>query len=257
MGTKVFNLDRGVGCPSARIEVKKVAVRNLTWHGPSVAAGDRRALLRQTGCVVWLTGLSASGKSTIARALEARLVSEGHAAYVLDGDNLRHGLNSDLGFSPEDRDENIRRAGEVAGLLADAGLIAIAAFISPYSSARARARRATGGAPFFEVFLDVPIEVCRRRDPKGLYAKAKAGTLAQFTGVDAPYERPLSPEIVLDAAGKSVPQCVEIIHTVLGDVLKPSGKTFLTSIHAQAHARRGSRPKAARTKKEPQRKRRK
>jgi len=194
---------------------RKVALRNLTWHGGTVSARDRCALMGQGGCVVWLTGLSGSGKSTIARALEARLLSEAHAAYVLDGDNLRLGLNSDLGFSPEDRDENIRRVGEVAALLADAGLIAITAFISPYRAARRRARKAAGSVPFVEVFLDVPIEVCRRRDPKGLYAKAAAGRIAQFTGVDAPYERPPSPEIVLDAAGSSVQECVEIIHAYL------------------------------------------
>ena len=135
---------------------RKVALRNLTWHGGTVSARDRCALMGQGGCVVWLTGLSGSGKSTIARALEARLLSEAHAAYVLDGDNLRLGLNSDLGFSPEDRDENIRRVGEVAALLADAGLIAITAFISPYRAARRRARKAAGSVPFVEVFLDHP-----------------------------------------------------------------------------------------------------
>lgn len=218
---------------------KKVAAQNLTWHGGIVTADDRRARLGLKGCVVWLTGLSGSGKSTIARALEARLVSEARAAYVLDGDNLRQGLNNDLGFSPKDRDENIRRVGEVAALLADAGLITITAFISPYQAARDRARQAAGAAKFIEVFLDVPVEVCRQRDPKGLYAKAKAGKIAQFTGVDAPYERPRSPELVLDAARKGVRECVEIVHAflaasgVLGvsresaGVSGPSGKSLL------------------------------
>jgi len=148
--------------------------------------------------------------------LEARLASQACAAYVLDGDNLRQGLNRDLGFSPEDRDENIRRVGEVAALLADAGLITITAFISPHQAARERARKAAGAIEFIEVFLDVPVEICRQRDPKGLYAKAMAGKIAQFTGVDAPYEKPLSPEIVLDAAGKNVQECVEIIRDSLG-----------------------------------------
>ena len=199
--------------------------RNLTWHGGLVRAADRAVLLGQRGCVVWLTGLPASGKSTLAGALEARLVSEGRAAYVLDGDNLRHGLNRDLGFSPEDRDENIRRVGEVAALLADAGLITITAFISPYRAARLQAREAAKAAPFFEVLLDVPVEVCRRRDPKGLYAKADAGKLTQFTGVDAPYERPESPEIVVDAAAKGVEECVEFVHAHLrrSGVLGPPG----------------------------------
>ena len=194
---------------------KKVASPSLTWHGGIVTTEDRRALLGLKGCVVWLTGLSGSGKSTIARALEARLVSEARAAYVLDGDNLRQGLSNDLGFSPKDRDENIRRVGEVAALLADAGLITITAFISPYQAARDRARKAAGAAEFIEVFLDVPVEVCRQRDPKGLYAKAKAGKLAQFTGVDAPYERPRSPELVLDAARQGVRECVEIVYAFL------------------------------------------
>lgn len=210
---------------------KTAAMRNLTWHISIVTATDRRRVLGQRGCVVWLTGLSGSGKSTIARALEARLLAQGRAAYVLDGDNLRHGLNSDLGFSPEDRDENIRRAGEVAALLADAGLIAIAAFISPYRAARARARKAVGRAKFIEVFVDVPVEVCRTRDPKGLYAKAKAGGLTQFTGVDAPYERPRKPEIALKADKKNVKECVEEIHAFLeakGILKKPETATAKT-----------------------------
>lgn len=200
---------------------KKVASPNLTWQVGTVSAEDHQALFGHKGCVIWLTGLSGSGKSTIASALEARLASEACATYVLDGDNLRQGLNSDLGFSPEDRDENIRRVGEVAALLADAGLITITAFISPYQAARERARKAAGAIDFIEVFLDVPIEICRQRDPKGLYAKAMAGKIAQFTGVDAPYEKPRSPEIVLDAAGKNVQECVEIIRDFLGarDVL--------------------------------------
>lgn len=199
------------------------ASRNLTWHAGAVSAEARGALQGQRGCVVWLTGLSGSGKSTLARALESRLIAEGHAAYVLDGDNLRHGLNRDLGFSPEDRDENIRRVGEVAALLADAGIITITAFISPYRVARQRAREAAGAAPFIEAFLNVPIEVCRQRDPKGLYAKSKAGQLNQFTGVDAPYEPPEKPEIVIDASNTSVSECTEALYGYLlqHEVLKP------------------------------------
>jgi len=149
------------------------------------------------GCVLWLTGLSGSGKSTIARAFERRMRQTGRPVTVLDGDVLRRGLTSDLGFSPADRDENIRRAGEVAALFADAGLIAVAAFISPYRQARSRARRAAGPGRFVEVFVDTPLAECERRDPKGLYRRARAGELADFTGIDAPYEPPESPELVL------------------------------------------------------------
>jgi len=189
--------------------------RNLTWHGGLVSHERRADLMGQRGGVVWLTGLSGSGKSTLARALEDRLVGDRHAAYVLDGDNLRHGLNRDLGFTPEDRDENIRRVGEVAALMADAGLIVITAFISPYRAARQRAREAAGAAPFIEVYLDVSLDVCRRRDPKGLYAKAQAGRIGQFTGIDAPYEPPERPELVLDTSVRDVTECLELMYACL------------------------------------------
>lgn len=188
-----------------------VKSRNIAWHDGQVSADDRANLLRQRGCVVWTTGLSGSGKSTLARELEKRLVSIGRACYVLDGDNIRHGLNCDLGFSPADRHENIRRVGEVSALLADAGLIAITAFISPYRADRHRARHACGHRAFIEVFLDASLEVCRQRDPKGLYAKARAGKVRQFTGVAAPYERPTRPDLVLDTASMDVGQCADIV----------------------------------------------
>jgi adenylyl-sulfate kinase len=151
----------------------------------------------QRGCVLWLTGLSGSGKSTVAGALEKTLVDSGRIAYVLDGDNVRHGLNSDLGFAAGDRAENIRRVGEVAALFADAGIIVITAFISPYREDRRRAREAVAPKTFIEVFIDAPVEICEQRDPKGLYRKARSGELAQFTGIDAPYEAPEKPEMVL------------------------------------------------------------
>ena len=157
-------------------------------------------MLGQRGCVVWLTGLSGSGKSTLAAGLEAALVGAGRAAYVLDGDNLRHGLNSDLGFSPADRAENIRRAGEVAALFADAGLITITSFISPYRADRDVARAAVGAGRFLEVWLDTPLEVCEARDPKQLYRRARAGEIEEFTGVSAPYEPPPDPALVLDTS---------------------------------------------------------
>ena len=152
----------------------------------------------QRGCVVWFTGLSGSGKSTLARALEERLVSSGHLVYVLDGDNIRHGLNCDLGFSPEDRNENIRRIGEVAALFRDAGIVVLTAFISPYRADRDLARQAVGEDRFLEVFVDAPLATCEERDPKGLYVKARAGEIPEFTGLTAPYEEPPNPALVVN-----------------------------------------------------------
>ncbi|HQP93504.1 MAG TPA: adenylyl-sulfate kinase [Thermoanaerobaculia bacterium] len=193
------------------------AARRLTRHPSAVSAAERSRLLRQRGGVVWLTGLSGAGKSTLATAVEAALIRAGHAACVLDGDNLRHGLNADLGFSREDRRENIRRAGEVAALFADAGLIVIAAFISPYRAGREAAREAIGAARFLEVFLDAPLAVCERRDPKGLYRRARAGEIAEFTGISAPYEPPEAPALTLDTAREelavSARRIVELLAT--------------------------------------------
>lgn len=188
-----------------------VKSKNILWHGGTVSTADRARLLGQSGCVVWLTGLSGSGKSTLARALETHLVSIGRTCYVLDGDNIRQGLNRDLGFSPTDRHENIRRIGEVAALLADAGLITITAFISPYRADRRLARQAAYAQPFMEVFLNASLAVCRQRDPKGLYAKARQGEVKQFTGIAAPYERPRRPDMVLDTGKLDVAQCVKRI----------------------------------------------
>ncbi|RMF72831.1 MAG: adenylyl-sulfate kinase [Acidobacteria bacterium] len=189
--------------------------RHLTWEGSRVRPEQRERLLGQQGCVVWLTGLSGSGKSTISRLLERRLVDSGRLAFVLDGDNIRQGLNADLGFSPEDRAENIRRIGHVAGLLAEAGVIAIVAFIAPYRAGREQARRAAPAGRFVEVFLDVPLEVCERRDPKGLYRKARAGELTDFTGIQAPYEPPESPEVRIDTSAMSPEESVEhLLHAL-------------------------------------------
>ncbi|HUS65290.1 MAG TPA: adenylyl-sulfate kinase [Kofleriaceae bacterium] len=185
--------------------------QNLTLQPSQVAALDRTRILGQRGVVLWLTGLSGSGKSTIAFALERRLTGLRHLTYVLDGDNVRHGLCSDLGFSPADRTENIRRIGEVAALFADAGTIIITSFISPYRSDRALARGRVPAGKFIEVFLDVSVEVCERRDPKGLYKKARRGEIAQFTGVSAPYEPPEQPELALDTDAKSLDACVDAI----------------------------------------------
>lgn len=168
---------------------------NVTWHHGDVGRHERPHL----GATVWFTGLSGSGKSTVAVACERLLVERGQPAYLLDGDNLRHGLNADLGFSLEDRAENVRRAAEVARLFADAGVVALVPLISPYRAGRDRARRAheEAGLAFLEVHVATPIDVCEQRDPKGLYAKARAGEIKGFTGIDDPYEAPLAPELVL------------------------------------------------------------
>lgn len=168
---------------------------NTVWH-PSELAPDQRPF---SGATIWFTGLSGSGKSTVAVEVERQLVASGRPAYLLDGDNLRHGLNGDLGFTAEDRTENVRRVGEVARLFADAGVVALVPVISPYVGDRKRVRviHAMAGLPFYEVFVDTPIEICEQRDPKGLYAKARAGEIKGFTGIDDPYEAPAHPELRL------------------------------------------------------------
>lgn len=180
----------------------RIKATNITWHEGHVSRSARNVLLGQKGVTIWFTGLSAGGKSTTAFTVEHVLVEQGRLAYVLDGDNVRYGLNKNLGFSAEDRDENIRRIGEVAKLFTDAGVITMTSFISPYRKDRDRARRLhlDAGLPFVEVFVDTPIEVCEERDPKGLYKKARAGEVKQFTGIDDPYEPPLNPELVIDAS---------------------------------------------------------
>jgi adenylylsulfate kinase len=185
--------------------------RQVYWHKPSVTVADRRERYEWKSCVIWFTGLPSSGKSTLANALCRELHSMSIMSYVLDGDNIRHGLNKDLGFSPEDRKENIRRIGEVAGLFVDAGVIAMTAFISPYREDRLVARKIVRDGEFVEVFVQCSLSECERRDPKGMYKKARAGALKEFTGISAPYEEPESPELVLDTAKRSVDECVSSI----------------------------------------------
>lgn len=180
--------------------------RNIHRHHGSVDRSDRERLLGQRGAVVWFTGLSGSGKSTLAHAVEAELLAAGHAAYVLDGDNLRHGLCKDLGFSDADRSENVRRIGHVAALLADAGLCVLASLISPFRADRAGVRQAVG-ATFVEVFVDAPLATCEQRDPKGLYRRARGGEITGFTGIDSPYEPPTAPDLHLATGARSVAQC--------------------------------------------------
>jgi adenylylsulfate kinase len=190
----------------------KIKATNITWHEGHVGRVERETLLEQKGVTVWFTGLSGCGKSTIAYTVEHALVQRGHLAYVLDGDNIRHGLNKNLGFSAEDREENIRRIGEVARLFADAGVITMTSFISPYVKDRDRVRElhVADGLPFVEVYVNTPIEVCEQRDPKGLYKKARAGQLKGFTGVDDPYDPPTNPELTVSAE-KISPQDAAVI----------------------------------------------
>lgn len=184
---------------------------NITWHDGAITKQDRERLLQQKGVVVWFTGLSSSGKSTLARAVEERLFELGHMTYVLDGDNIRHGLNKNLGFSPEDREENIRRIGEVAKLFADGGIIAMTAFISPYRKDRDQARSLLAKDEFIEVYVKVSLDMAERRDPKGLYKKARAGEIQEFTGISAPYEEPFNPEIVIDTDTMDVEQSRDVV----------------------------------------------
>ncbi len=193
------------------------AADNLTFHQSAVSRSDRAEATAGPGCTVWMTGLSGSGKSTVAVAVEAELIRRGKPAYRLDGDNIRLGLNAGLGFGEDDRVENIRRVGEVAKLFADAGLICIVSFISPFAADRARARALhdAAGLSFLEVYVDCPLDEAERRDPKGLYKKARAGEIASFTGVSDPYEPPASPELHLQTAEMELPQEVSAVLDML------------------------------------------
>jgi adenylylsulfate kinase len=183
--------------------------KNIFWEHGEVGRGDRESANGQRGATIWFTGLSGSGKSTLAKQLESVLFGRGFRSYVLDGDNVRHGLNRDLGFSPEDRTENIRRIGEVAKLFTDAGSIAITAFISPYREDRDMVRSIMRKGDFIEVFVDCALEICESRDPKGLYKKARAGAIPEFTGISAPYEAPLAPELVIRTDELTPDECIE------------------------------------------------
>ena len=184
---------------------------NIVWHNQSITKEKRLTLLNQKPCILWFTGLSGSGKSTIANAVELELFKRGRKTYLLDGDNVRHGLNKDLGFSEQDRIENIRRIGEVAKLFVDSGLIVLTAFISPFKSDRQIARSLVKYDEFIEVFIDTPLEVCEQRDPKGLYKKARDGAIKNFTGISSPYEAPEEPQIHIKTDEHSIEECVDIV----------------------------------------------
>lgn len=188
---------------------------NIVWHSGQVTYDDRCRLLKQQGLVLWFTGLSGSGKSTIAVEVEKQLIAQGKLSYRLDGDNVRHGLNDDLGFSSEDRDENIRRIAEVAALFKDTGMITLVSFIAPFTSMRSFAREKVGTDHFIEIFVKADLETCASRDPKGLYQKAHSGVLSDFTGVSSPYEEPQNPELILDTQTHSVEECVQQVISYL------------------------------------------
>lgn len=198
---------------------------NITWHRAIVTAQDREALLNQKGCIIWFTGLSGSGKSTLANAVEQLLHQRKHHTYVLDGDNVRHGLNKNLGFSPADREENIRRIGEVSKLFADAGTVVMTAFISPYRADREQARALIAEDRFVEVFVECPLDVCEERDTKGLYKKARAGEIKEFTGISAPYEPPLHPEVTVNTAELSLEECAQKVIAFLEKTALVPAKT--------------------------------
>jgi len=201
---------------------------DIHWHYGVVNRSDRELLKGHRGFTIWFTGLSAAGKSTLAVATEKALFERDCHTYVLDGDNIRHGLNKNLGFSPEDRNENIRRIGEVAKLFTDCGIINLTAFISPYYKDRKAARDLSKSGDFIEVFVDCPIEICEQRDPKDSYKKARAGIIKEFTGVSAPYEKPVKPEIHLQTDKMQVDECVQVIINYLVEHNYISGSNFLS-----------------------------
>ncbi|MFC3150295.1 adenylyl-sulfate kinase [Litoribrevibacter euphylliae] len=182
---------------------------DVVWHSHSVSRKDRSEQKSQKPCLLWFTGLSGAGKSTVANSLDCALFKLGMHTFLLDGDNVRHGLNKDLGFSDTDRVENIRRIGEASKLFSDAGLIVLSAFISPFKSDRQMVRSLFPADEFIEVFVSTPLNICEKRDPKGLYKKARAGTIKHFTGIDSVYEAPENPEITFDTSRQSVDECVE------------------------------------------------
>jgi len=201
---------------------------NIVWHHQKVTRADRASIKNQSPCLLWFTGLSGSGKSTIANALDVALFERGYHTFLLDGDNVRHGLNKDLGFSDEGRVENIRRIGEVSKLFTDAGVIVLSAFISPFTTDRRLVRNLFPAGEFIEVFMDTPLQTCEERDPKGLYEKARAGKIKHFTGIDSPYEAPERPEVRLDTSQMSVDDCVNLLISYLLDrqlIFMPSQAT--------------------------------
>ncbi len=218
----IYNPKFSLNNPTSNIQNPKSFSNNptpnyLIWHSHKVKKEDRERIKNQKGCVLWFTGLSGSGKSTIANEVEYSLNKQGYHTYLLDGDNLRHGLNKDLGFSYEDRVENIRRVAEVAKLFVDAGIIVLVAFISPFLKEREKAKEIIGKENFIEIFVDTPLEECIKRDPKGLYKKALNGEISEFTGIDSPYEPPENPDVHIKTLETDLNKSVEIILNFLVD----------------------------------------
>ncbi len=210
--SKSSKMDQAVSASNRLKETGTIHKNNLVWHPSLTSSVMRQQIMGQRPATLWLTGLSGSGKSTIAYHLEQKLLEQGHPCYVLDGDNLRHHLNSDLGFSPLDRCENIRRAAEVAHLFNEAGLIVITSFISPYLADRAKAQQIIGQQRFLEVHVSTPVDVCEQRDCKGLYARARRGEIPEFTGISAPYEEPQDPLLRINTAEISCLDATEILY---------------------------------------------
>jgi adenylylsulfate kinase len=193
------------------VEEKKSQATNITWHDPSITKKDRREQNGHKSFILWFTGLSGSGKSTLANEIAKRLFDRKIRNYILDGDNIRFGLNKDLGFSKEDRQENIRRIGEVSKLFVDSGQVVLAAFISPFQRDRDQVRQLVEKNEFIEVFVNCPLDVCEKRDPKGLYQKLRAGKIKEFSGVDSVYEEPVNPELIIDTNKYSIQECVTLV----------------------------------------------
>ena len=199
----------------APLQARAAADNNVVWHRPQVARADRERLSGHRSALVWFTGLSGSGKSTIAHRVEKALYDRGCRTFVFDGDNVRHGLCADLGFTPEDRAENIRRIGEMVKLFTEAGVITLTAFISPFRADRQRVRGLVGAEDFIEIYCRCALEICEQRDVKGLYKRARAGEIKEFTGISSPYEEPEHPDLVLDTGAESLEACVEKVMALL------------------------------------------
>jgi adenylylsulfate kinase len=223
-------------------KLTELTSNNVVWHNATVTRARREAQNNHRGAIIWFTGLSGSGKSTLAHALEEALYQKGCRTFVLDGDNVRHGLCGDLGFSEKDRQENIRRIGEMAKLFMEAGVIVLTAFISPYRADRNRVRSMVNSTDFIEVYCDASIEVCETRDVKGLYKKARAGEISEFTGISSPYEKPETPELVLNTGAESLNVCVQEVMNKIVNLCIFSNNHLNQESELKQHQENGTQP---------------